>query len=109
MGAGFVGLTILLSIIIGTRSFLPLFSLEGLLIVAGGVIAVAYMSFPVEDVRRALDAIALVFKKTDPVQDNLYYDMMKIVAWGTVTKERGMRSLEKSISKSGIDETSSNV
>jgi chemotaxis protein MotA len=102
IGAGFVLLTIVVSIALSARSLLPLFSLEGLLIVAGGVIAVAFMSFQKEDVHHALKAIKAMFRHESHGQDNLAYDMMKIVAWASVIKERGMRSLESTVKKSGI-------
>lgn len=104
MGAGFIFVLIVLSVIISTHSLLALFSLEGLLIVGGGVVAVAYMSYGTEDVRRALEAIQNVFEQPRDPNKYLQQDMMKIVAWASVIKEKGMRSLEKTLSKSGIDD-----
>jgi chemotaxis protein MotA len=101
-GAGF--LIVLASLILSTHSFLAFFSIEGLVIVGGGVIAVAFMSFPVEDVHEALRAIGDMFKK--PQMDNkiLQRDMMKVVGWAYVVREKGMRSFESLLDKSGIDD-----
>jgi chemotaxis protein MotA len=96
-------LCILGSIALTTQSLLTFFSIEGLVIVVGGVIAVAYMSFEANDVRTALRVIAALF--TEPngaLQDNLHQDMMEIIAWALLAKEKGMRRLETSLAKSGI-------
>ncbi len=100
----FVLLTVLVSIIVGSAAFLPLFSLEGLLIVAGGTVAVAFMSFQIEGccARPSMPSKPCLVNRAGA--DNLHYDMMKIVAWGSVLREKGKRSLEISLKKSGIDD-----
>ncbi len=91
------------SIILSTRDVFAFFSLEGLVIVLGGVIAVAFMSYEAEDVRTALDAIVAVFKeRRQPPQDNLHRDMIEIVGWAYMAREKGMRRLEASLAKRGI-------
>ncbi|HTZ76549.1 MAG TPA: MotA/TolQ/ExbB proton channel family protein [Stellaceae bacterium] len=96
-------LFILGAIVMGTHSLIAFFSVEGLVIVVGGVIAVAFMSFEAEDVRRALGAIAAAFRKPDgAAQEDLRKDMMEIIAWAYLVKEKGMRRLEASLSKRGV-------
>jgi chemotaxis protein MotA len=103
MGMGFGFLFILGSIVLGTHSLFAFFSIEGLVIVVGGVIAVAFMSFEREDVRKALDAIAALLKKPrGPPPDSLHLDMVEIIAWAHVVKEDGMRSLEVGLARRGI-------
>src|SRR5581483_4324855 len=51
------------AVALGTHSLLAFFSIEGLAIVVGGVLAVAFMSFEAEDVRKALKVIAEMFRK----------------------------------------------
>jgi chemotaxis protein MotA len=93
------------AVMLSTRSLLAFFSVEGLVIVVGGVIAVAFMSFEKEDVHRALGAVASLFKKAAAEsKDTLHGDMTEIIAWASVVKEKGVRWLETSLAKSGIED-----
>jgi len=105
MGAIFGVLLVLGSIVMSAHGFLAFFSLEGLMIVVGGVIAVAFMSFPVSDVHKALGAISTMLKDSRITHEDLHDDTMNIMKWGRLVKEKGMRSLEASLGKSGIDDT----
>jgi chemotaxis protein MotA len=101
-----VGLVFMVgSIALSTHSLLAFFSIQGLVIVGGGVIAVAFMSFEAEDVRTALDAIVAMFKnRADPAADALHQEMLEIIAWAYMVREKGMRRLEASLAKRGIDD-----
>ncbi len=91
------------SIVLSTHSLFAFVSLQGLVIVIGGVIAVAFLSFEAEDVRKALDTVAALFKeRRGPPQDTLHRDMLEIIAWAYMVKEKGMRRLESSLAKTGI-------
>ncbi len=91
------------AVMLSTGSLLAFFSIEGLVIVVGGVIAVAFMSFEAEDVRTALEAVASLLRKSaaEPA-DTLHRDMTEIIAWAAVVKEKGVRWLESSLARSGI-------
>jgi len=104
MGAAFGLLLVLGSIVIGAHGFLAFFSLEGLLIVVGGVMAVAFMSFQASDVHEALVAISTMLKDSPTTYEDLRGDMMNIMKWARLVKERGMRELEASIGKNWIDD-----
>jgi chemotaxis protein MotA len=105
MGAAFGLLLVLGSIVMSAHGFLAFFSLEGLLIVVGGVMAVAFMSFQASDVHKALRAISSMLKESPITHEDLHRDTMNIMKWGRLVKEKGMRALEASIGKSGIDDT----
>ena len=92
---------VLASIIWSAQNFLAFFSLEGLFIVVGGVIAVAFMSFPTTDVKRALAGIIDIFREPSMTHDNLHHEMMEIIGWARIVKEKGMRELEQRIGKKG--------
>jgi chemotaxis protein MotA len=93
------------SIALSTQSVFAFFSIQGLVIVVGGVIAVAFMSFEAEDVRKALDVIAAMFKERNaPPADTLHQEMLEIVAWAYMVREKGMRRLEASLAKRGFDD-----
>jgi chemotaxis protein MotA len=103
IGMVFGFLFILGAVMLSTHSFLAFFSVEGLVIVVGGVMGVAFMSFEGPDVRKALSIIAAMFKKPNGASpDNLHHDMKEIIAWAYVVKEKGMRRLESSLAKRGI-------
>ena len=104
MGAAF-GLVLVISpIALGARSYLLFFSFLGLVIVVGGVIAVAFMSFTANEVRLALDAIIRMFKQTPVRSDDLGRDMANIVEWSGAIKNRGLRNFEASIKGVGIED-----
>jgi len=102
LGAALVVLVVAASIMLGSHSLLAFFSLEGLLIVGGGVVASAYMSYETEDVRTALDAVKRMFKEPRRTQEDLHRDMMAIIYCARLLKEKGMRSLETIVAKSGL-------
>ena len=102
VGGGLVLLLVLSSVVFGAHSLFAVFNLEGFLIVVGGVIASAYMSYAPEDVRAALMTIRNVFSEKGAVQTDLSRDMMAIIFCARLLKEKGMRSLETVIAKSGL-------
>ncbi len=104
MGAAFGLLIVLSSIILSAHSIQAFFSLEGLIIVIGGVIAVAFMSYRAGDVKNALNAIIEMFKIPQMSHQNLHRDMTNIIDWACLIKEKGMRSLESNIAKNGMDD-----
>src|ERR1700722_5996607 len=80
VGAAFGALMVLSPIIMGGHLFLMLFSLGGLVIVVGGVITVAFMSFDAIEVHKALDAIRHLFKETKVSSDNdLHSDVTALI------------------------------
>jgi chemotaxis protein MotA len=86
----------------GGHIFLLLFSLGGLIIVVGGVITVAFMSFEAVEVHKALDAVRRLFKETQEAPDNLKSDVTAIIYCARLLMEKGMRNLESIIDKVGI-------
>ncbi|SPF39392.1 MotA/TolQ/ExbB proton channel [Syntrophobacter sp. SbD1] len=105
MGAAFGLLLVLGSIVMSAHGFLAFFSVEGLMIVVGGVMAVAFMSFQASDVHKALRAISNMLKESPITHEDLHRDTMDIIGWGRVVKQKGIRALEASIGKDGIDDT----
>lgn len=102
MGATFGALMVLSPIVLGGHLFLMLFSLGGLFIVVGGVITVAFMSFPSAEVHKALDTIRRLFKETKAPQEDLQSDIMAIIYCARLVMEKGMRNLESTLDKINI-------
>jgi chemotaxis protein MotA len=100
--AGIAGCVLILgAIILSTRNFLAFFSVEGIMIVIGGVIAVAFMSYQANDVRKALHAIKAMFREPATTHENLHHDMQQIIHWARLGRDKGMRGLETMIGKNG--------
>lgn len=87
----------------GTDNIRAFFSLEGVLIVIGGTLAVAFMSYQASDVKEALKGLGLMFKKASATHENLHRDLLDIIAWARIMKEKGMRGLENVVDE-GIND-----
>ena len=94
VGAAFGALMIIIAILFGTRNYLAFVSLEGLLIVVGGSLAVAFMSFQANYVVIALKSIGAMFMKATATHETLHHDMVEIIAWAKIVKTKGLRGLE---------------
>ena len=104
MGAAFGLVLVLGPILMGARGTLILVSLAGLVIVGGGVIAVAFMSFPAGEVRLALNAIVALSKQTPARVDDLRQDAANIVEWSGKIRSKGMRRFESDIAADRIQD-----
>jgi len=88
---------VIAAIAIHTGNFLAFISAEGLMIVLGGTLAVSFMSYQASDVVEALKGLGLMFKKAKATHENLHYDLINIMAWAQIMKEKGLRGLEDEI------------
>jgi chemotaxis protein MotA len=102
IGAVFGALLVISPIVLGGQFFLLFFSLGGLVIVVGGVITVAFMSFETEEVIKALEAIRRLFKDVKPAPENLKSDVTAIIYCAKIVLEKGMRNLESTVAAAGI-------
>lgn len=94
IGAAFSFALLIGAIIIGTDNYAAFINIEGAMIVIGGSLAVAFMSFEARDVVAALKAIGLMFRKSQTTHDNLHKDLVEIIAWAQIVREKGLRGLE---------------
>lgn len=94
IGAAFGFALIIAAIMHGTTNYLAFLSLEGFLIVFGGSLAVAFMSFQANYVLEALRSIGLMFMRATATHENLHHDLIDIIAWARIVKERGLKGLE---------------
>ena len=93
---------ILAAILIGTRNVGGFFSIEGLMIVVGGSLAVAFMSFEANYVIDALRSIGSMFRRAETTHENLQKDLIEIIDWARIVKEKGLLGLENETGKKGI-------
>lgn len=101
-GAAIGFLLIITAILLGTRNVLGFVSVEGLMIVIGGSLAVAFMSFEANYVIEALRSIGLMFKRAEATHENLQKDLVEIIGWARIVKDRGLLGLENETGKKGI-------
>ncbi len=104
IGAAFGFFLILGAVMLGTSNYSAFMSLEGFMIVVGGSLAVAFMSFQANYVIEALKAVGLMFRKADVTHENLHYDLIDIIAWARVIKDKGLRGLEMEVEDSNIND-----
>jgi chemotaxis protein MotA len=97
-GASF-GLLLLLSpVAFSAHGFLVLFGAAGLIIVFGGVIATAFMSFSAGDVRNALLAIPATLRRPSVTSAGLRRDMNAIIQWARQIRPGGLGGI-----RAGLD------
>ena len=106
--ASMVGALFSISLIIGavahgTDNIRAFFSLEGVLIVIGGTLAVAFMSYQASDVRDALKGLGLMFKKPTATHETLHRDLINVISWARIMREKGVRGLENVVDE-GIND-----
>jgi chemotaxis protein MotA len=102
LGAGFGVALLAAATITGSDGLHSLFNLGGLIIVFGGVTAVAFMSFRPDDVCEAMGSIMAMLKGAASGPDvDLRRDMEDIVGWSRVIYENGTRGLERSLRRKG--------
>lgn len=103
-GAAVGFLLILSAIFIGTDNLMGFVSLEGLMIVIGGSLAVAFMSFEANYVIEALRSIGLMFRRAEATHENLQKDLIEIIGWARIVKEKGLLGLENAAGKQSIND-----
>ena len=101
-GAVFGLIIVFSAVTMSTHGLEAFFSLGGLLIVVGGVVSSAFMSYESADVRHALAAIPNIFKRSGVSHRDLRLDVAVIVGWAKLTHEQGTRALEHKIRRTAV-------
>jgi chemotaxis protein MotA len=96
-GTFFGFLMILGAIAHGTNNYSTFLSLEGFLIVIGGTIANAFMSYPSRYVVKAIQAIWHMVKKPRATREGLNAEIMRLIKWAYLVNVRGLAGLEGEI------------
>lgn len=104
LGATFGVVMVIVAIVIGTSNFMAFLSIEGFLIVVGGTLAIAFMSYQASDVLDALKGLGLMFKKAAVTHENLHRDLINIIAWARIMKDKGLRGLENQVDDENIND-----
>lgn len=101
IGAAFGFSLVIGAIMIGTSNYAAFLSAEGIMIVMGGSLAVAFMSYEAPYVVRAIKGIGLMFVSAKATHENLYSDLIEVMTWARIVKEKGLRGLEDEVYNKG--------
>jgi chemotaxis protein MotA len=82
------------AIVHGTDNYWSFLSLEGFLIVIGGTIANAFMSYQANYVMRAFDAMWHMIKKAKATREGLSAEIMRLIKWSYLVHSKGLAGLE---------------
>jgi chemotaxis protein MotA len=104
IGAAFGVSLILAAVLLRSGNYHAFVSVEGFMIVVGGTLAVAFMSFQANYVVEALEGVGQMFKKANVTHENLYRDLKDIILWARLVKEKGLRGLESQVEDQGIND-----
>ncbi len=97
MGALFgVGL-FCISIFLSTDNYSTFFSFSSVLMVFGGTVATAYMSYQPIYVNLAFKAIGWMFKKPTSSRESLNTEIMRLVKWSYIVQKSGLPALENEV------------
>lgn len=81
----------------GTENWYSFLNLEGALIVIGGSIANAFMSFQSRYVLQAFVAMLSMLKKPDATREGLNHDIVRLIKWAYISQAHGPVGLEKEV------------
>ncbi len=87
----------LTSIFLSTDNMMIFFSLSSLLMVLGGTIATAFMSFQARYVTIAFRAIGWMFKKPKSTREGLNEEIGRLIKWSYLVQQKGLPALENEI------------
>lgn len=91
----FFGFSLVLGAIAhGTNNYLSFLSMEGFLIVIGGTIANAYMSYQARYVALAFQAMVEMIKKPVATREGLNSEIMRLIKWAYLVHSKGLPGLE---------------
>src|SRR2546426_404462 len=81
----------------GTDNWVSFLSVEGFLIVIGGTIANAFMSYQANYVLLAFSAIGHMAKKARATREGLNSEIMRLIKWAYLVHSKGLIGLEGEI------------
>ncbi len=102
VGAAFGFALVIVAIMHGTDNYAAFLSAEGFMIVVGGSLAVAFMSFQANNVIDALKGLGLMFINATATHENLHRELVEIISWARIVKDKGLRGLEDEVYSKGM-------
>lgn len=87
------------SIVMSTDNWLAFVSLSSILMVVGGTIAAAFMSYQSRYVGQAFKAIWWMIKKPKSTREGLNTEILRLIQWAYLVQKKGLPALENEIKK----------
>lgn len=87
-----------------TDDYLSFWDTHALVLVLGGTIAAAYMSYQARYVNRAFHAIGYILQKPRSTREGLNMEIMRLIKWGYVVQTKGLQGLEQELKKTKLDD-----
>lgn len=99
-GGGLFGVALalfilLVTIVLHTDNYLAFFNFGGFLLVIGGVIAYAFLSYPSVQVKVALRAIGNIIRKPEAHEEDLNFEIKRMITWAYLIQRKGLKEFEK--------------
>lgn len=85
------------AVVLGTNDYRSFLNLEGFLIVIGGSIANAYMSYSPQSVHQAFAAMLHMLRKPKATHEGLNTEIMLLIKWSYLVNTKGFPGLEDEI------------
>ncbi len=85
------------SIILGTDHYGVFFNLHSIMMVLGGSIATAYMSYQHTYVNIAFKAIWWILKKPSSTREGLNVEILRLIKWAYIVQQKGLPALENEV------------
>ncbi len=80
-----------------TDHFASFLHLPSMLIVLGGTVAYAFMSYQARDVKTAFQAIGWMLKKPSSPREGMQTEIGRLIRWGYIVQAKGLKSLESQV------------
>ena len=87
------------SILLSTDNWIAFVSLSSILMVVGGTITAAFMSYQARYVVQAFKAIWWMIKKPSSTREGLNTEILRLIQWAYLVQKNGLPSLENEIKK----------
>lgn len=89
------------SIVLTTDNYASFWSFSSIIMVFGGTLATAFISYQSRYVMLALKGIGSIFKAPSATRDSLNSEIKKLIEWAYVVQKEGLLALEGVVASSG--------
>lgn len=87
-----------------TDNYMSFWDLHSIVLVLGGTIAAAYMSYQARYVNQAFHAIWYIIQKPRSTREGLNLEIMRLIKWGYVVQTKGLQGLEQELKKTKLND-----
>ncbi len=98
-----LGAIVVLSTLVALTGYGAFLNIEGLVIVLGGCVGNAYLSYQKQDVVKAFETIQAMLKPAPVEGHNLHLDIMQMIMWSYVIQQKDLVGLERESGKKAHD------